>query len=222
MTEASILARESSANTAKMSEECNDLKDQLRTQEASAQYARQESRLQLVSFKSSDSCLIGALQPRLDSHGPSRLMEYFAARILSKCVKAKNGTVSLHQARGRSVLYKEVERTRALKRTVLPRSSKERIRRNGNAVMAMLMPGENETTPSKFVVNTMKYVAKQHGYIMVRKTKFGLTVPEVLAMRDHMKVSTNTLHRMKQAVETFAPLLRGFIPTAIRQKVSEL
>ena len=137
--------------------------------------------------------LSSALQPRLDSRGPSRLIEYFAASILSKCAKAKNGTVCLRQSRGKLVLYKEVERNRAWKRTVFPRLLKEQICMKGNAVMAMLMPGENETTPSKFVVNTMKYVAKQHGYIMVRKTKFELPVPEVIAMRDHMKVSMNTL-----------------------------
>ena len=88
--------------------------------------------------------------------------------------------------------------------------------------MAMLMSCNVEPTNSPNTINTIKYIANQHGYIMTPKRKTQLTVPQVIAMRDHMKVSTDTIHRREQSVKTFVPLLRGFISTAIRQKVLEL
>ena len=107
------MMKQSSATTAGMIEVCDDLKKQLKAQEESDESALQESRLQLTSFKRSKACLIGVLNPRLDSCSPSKLMESFAASILSKCAKANNDTVSLRQVREKLVRYKKVEKTRA-------------------------------------------------------------------------------------------------------------
>ena len=104
----SVLVKQSSVTTAGMSEVCDGLREQLKAQEAPERSAIQESRLQLTSFKRSKAYLIGAPNPRMDSRGPSKLMESFASSILSKCAKANKGTVSLRQVRGKSVRYKQV------------------------------------------------------------------------------------------------------------------
>ena len=97
---------------------CDDLREQLKAQEASERSVLRESRLQLTSFKKSEACLIGALNPQMDSRGPSKLMKSFAASVLSKCAKANTDTVSLRQTKGKLVQYKKVETTRVWKRTV--------------------------------------------------------------------------------------------------------
>ena len=167
-------------------------------------------------------CLIGALQPRLDSCGPSKLMESFADRIFSKCAKPGTATISLPKAKEKSVHYKKVESMRACKPTAKPRSQRARIYKQGSAVMDTLMSGEDKATVSDNVFKTINYMAKQHDYIVARKTELELTVPQCIAMRNHMKGSINTIHCMKQSVKMFVPLLSSFIPKVIGKKVSEL
>jgi len=57
---------------------------------------------------------------------------------------------------------------------------------------------------------------------VAQKKDTGLSIAHRVTAHDHMKVGTNTLYRMKQALETFTPDLKGVIHSGIFQKVTTL
>ena len=67
----------------------------------------------------------------------------------------------------------------------------------------------------------LKIIAKKSGLFMARKTDLQLSLPQCIAMQDHFKGGTNSLYRIKQALKTFAPDLKGtLLPSNIRHHVS--
>ena len=66
----------------------------------------------------------------------------------------------------------------------------------------------------------MTKLAESRGYLLLKKNELVLTVSDCIALRDWTGVANNGLHRMKQAIESLRPVLRGLLlPSCIRNKV---
>ena len=64
-------------------------------------------------------------------------------------------------------------------------------------------------------------IARKNGYVLIKQASMLLSVSACIAVRDHIGIGTNGLHRLKQALEALVPFLKGMlIPASITKKVS--
>ena len=68
----------------------------------------------------------------------------------------------------------------------------------------------------------LQVIAKKSGLFVARKSAVSLSIPQSIALRNHVKGGTNGLYQMKQALEAFAPGLKGLLPASIRKHVSAM
>ena len=71
------------------------------------------------------------------------------------------------------------------------------------------------------VKSVLKLVAKHFDCVILKKSATELDGHQCIAMRDHMKGSTNALYRMKQTLGAFIPEL-SILPANIRKVVGSI
>ena len=115
-------------------------------------------------------------------------------------------------------------KTRPLKPEILPQALAKQVRVRGEAVLGTLHKHQLNGNKKAGIIEALKYVGKKYDLIVAHKSELQLSVPQAVALRNHMKGVTNTLYRLKQGVETCLPLLKKccFIIPSIQREVTDL
>ena len=84
------------------------------------------------------------------------------------------------------------------------------------SLMTTLNPEDN-------LIVILKIIAKKSGLFVAKKTDIGVTIAQSMALHNHMKRSTPSLHCLKQALEAFSPVVKNVLmPSSIRKHVSSM
>ena len=130
----------------------------------------------------------------------------FANRTLQSCRPVGSTEVTLKVSWLASVWVKLLPAKRALKTGALPKTHKRWIKAHAEAMMNIMIG----TLDSKNNMSMMlQVVAKKSGLFVTWKLELSLSIPQSIALRNHVKGRTNGLYQMKQAFEVFAPLFVG-------------
>ena len=74
------------------------------------------------------------------------------------------------------------------------------------------------TTPDSVVsgskynlITILNVIAKKSVIFLTKRSDLTLSVPQSMALQDHVRIGTNGLYRIKQTLEAFAPCLKGTV-----------
>ena len=167
-----------------------------------------------IDAKSFDSVLM-----RREFTSPTKAMEQFASTILRQRADPVTGEGIL-ATRGqgqRSIKFKvewyqrrrDINNSRVRRRLVV-KDTRSLI----SSLQSMQASGAD-------VKSVLKLVAKHFDCVILKKSAAELDGHQCIAMRDHMKGSTNALYRMKQTLGAFIPEL-SILPANIRKVVGSI
>lgn len=165
----------------------------------------------------SDHELFESLVTRLRHQLPTTAMQNFAADVLRKCVIPGSNSGELTCSRGvPSLSFSLVSKRRAISATATAKSRHRWLQRKVDEISTLLR--QMSDTPTT-VDAALRSLAKVFGYSILKNSDVRLDANQCVALRDHMKATTNGIYRLKQSLDAFIPGLQ-IIPPNVRQIIS--
>ena len=137
-----------------------------------------------------------------DSSRPSKLMQNFAAQILLKCAKPGDTTSILKRVGKRPVTFKLLPEKRTIRASAMPRSRRAWLKKQVGKVMSTVMLTPD---PQDKLIIILKIIAKKSGLFVAKRSDMKMSIPQCVALRDHMSGTTNALYRLTQSLKVFSP-----------------
>ena len=103
----------------------------------------------------------------------------------------------------------------------LKASTLERSRKVWLYMKARELSSSFEYLSKTKMTTILAIIARKHGFALIEEASLLLSVADCIAVRDHVGLGNNGLHRLKQAIEALVPFLKGIlIPPSIINKVA--
>ena len=188
--------------------------------DASVKSSLAQVNIQFAALKEDEAAIIAFLCSALVSKGASPLMQDFANQVIAQCTSAESGTISLTRGSGggKPLRYQQEKRQRVMKTNALPESRKRWLRLKAEELMDIA-----ESRGDEGPLEILKIIARRSNIFVAKCSDVQLSIPQSIALRDHVITGTNGLYRLKQALDAFAPALKGIlIRPNIRQHVSRM
>ena len=157
---------------------------------------------------------------------PSVVMQNLAHAVLEKCSGSSSSEFELKHidtaGRCRRSSYIKLKSQRSLKPTAKDSSRQQYVREKVNELESMtsILSDANNDELKRAI---LKKMANRHGFLLLSLEDLKLSPAELVAIRDHVQTGTNGMYRLKQALETFRPELKGkLLPPSIRKLLSDL
>ncbi len=159
----------------------------------------------------------------LKANGPSSNMQMFCAAVLKKCADPLSGKGSLIRKRGQRKVKFELINGYSLRSLRFRSDSTKLSKSKWLYEHACLLEKHINKMTSTDVTGeaVLRMVAKRFGLICMKKSDLQLDKHQALALRDHMKTSSNTMCRLKQALKTFLPSLK-MLPLQLKKTLREV
>ncbi len=161
----------------------------------------------------------------VEKQEPTSNMQNFCAAVLSKCADPTSGRGDLfrkdRQRRLRfSILrgHKEQSLSSAPCADLSPRTAAKRVYRCALVLDRQLNSISNSPEHKDAV---LRGLVKRCGYDLFKPDDIELSPHQLLALRDHMKNSTNSMCRLQQALQAFLPNFR-ILPKNVKKIISNL
>ena len=150
---------------------------------------------------------------------PTKAMENYAATVLTHVSNPSTGEGSLFRfGQGQQPLHFKVTRSQRQRDINHSRARRRVVVKAAESLVSSLQSMQSMGFDTD---NVLTMVAKKFDSVLLKKSETELDGHQCIALRDHMKGSTNSLYRMKQTLGAFIPGL-SLLPNNIRKVVGSI
>ncbi len=157
---------------------------------------------------------------------PTSSMQNFCAAVLASCVDPVSGRGVLLRTNSRrpmkfSLGHGQASKPKsvsALTTDVLPTAIAKRVYRRAVAIESQMESTSDTVIGNEALLHTL---AKRSGFLLLKRDELELSPAQFLALRDHMKNSTNGMCRLQQALKAFLPNLK-ILPSSVKKTLGDV